>query len=209
MHFPTFFTTLKSNNMKICEASPYYLFHPGTPERMKKHLPDVRLIVMLRNPIDRTYSHYKHSVRSGCEFLNFEEAINVEKERINLESENDKLKKDPKHFSFSHLMYSYLSRSEYANQLERWYRFFDSEQFLYIKSEEFFRNKTPVLQDVAKFLEIVPFVEKRISNQNINPGLNYVPIKSKTREYLREYFKPHNERLYQLIGRDLGWEDEN
>lgn len=208
MHFPTFLSTLKNPHIKICEASPYYMFHPGTPKRVYRHLPDVKIIVMLRNPVDRAYSQYGDSVRGGYEVLSFEDAIKQENERVKLEYEEQMLMDDPKYFNLNHRIFSYLSRSEYATQIKRWFRYFDREQIMFIKSEDFFRDKYPILQDITQFLGNPPFSKDNVSNDNRNPGKYRAPLNRETREMLKEYFKPHNQLLYQLLGRDFGWESE-
>ena len=75
------------------EGSPIYLFYPWVPGRMKKLLPDVKLIVILRNPVDRAYSHYHHTKRKKRETLSFEEATNSEEERC--AGERERMIKDP------------------------------------------------------------------------------------------------------------------
>ena len=69
-HFPEV-----SDNILTGEASPYYIFHPLCPKRIFDYDPSVKLIVILRNPIDRAYSHYRHIVRLGHEPLKFEDAL--------------------------------------------------------------------------------------------------------------------------------------
>ena len=85
----------KKTNQKLLsgEASPTYLFYPTVPSRMKEILPDVKLIVILRNPVDRAYSHYHHMLRRNNESLSFEKAIESEKERC--AGERERLIKNP------------------------------------------------------------------------------------------------------------------
>ena len=85
-NFPTnlsrcIFYKKTSQRLHSGEASPLYLFYPLVPGRMKKTLPDVKLIVILRNPVDRAYSHYYHSLRSNIEPMSFEKAVELEGER--------------------------------------------------------------------------------------------------------------------------------
>ncbi|HEV2894458.1 MAG TPA: sulfotransferase, partial [Actinomycetota bacterium] len=68
--------------LRTGEASPYYLFHPHVPARVAEHLPQVRLIALLRDPVGRAYSHYQHEVARGFETLSFEEAIEAEPARL-------------------------------------------------------------------------------------------------------------------------------
>ena len=68
----------------IGEASPFYMYLREVPERIDETLPDVKLIFILRNPVDRAYSHYWHEVKLGVEYLPFEEAIKREIAKENL-----------------------------------------------------------------------------------------------------------------------------
>ena len=92
-NFPTNlqrYSFYKKTNQKLIsgEASPTYLFYPTVPSRMKKILPDVKLIVILRNPVDRAYSHYYHTNRLYGETLSFDKAIKLEEERCAGERES-------------------------------------------------------------------------------------------------------------------------
>ncbi len=78
---------VQKQNFITGEASPYYLFHPHAPRRIARLLPHVKLIVQLRNPVSRAYSHYYHEVNGGHEKLSFAEAIDREEDRIGKETE--------------------------------------------------------------------------------------------------------------------------
>ena len=123
-HFPTRFK-MKSG-MLTGEATPYYIFHPAAPERVAKVLPNVKLIALLRNPVDRAYSHYNHMLRVGREPLPFEEAITREAER--LDGEAEKIVANLRYSTFKHLHYSYLARGRYIEQLEKWFALFPRER---------------------------------------------------------------------------------
>src|SRR5439155_957892 len=121
------------------EASPYYLFHPRVPKRVRELLPSVKLIVLLRNPCDRAYSHYHHEVRLGVEALPFEAAIEREGER--LRGEPEKLLASDTYYSFNHQHYSYLARGVYIDQLLAWRGdLFPKEQLLILRSEDPYAN---------------------------------------------------------------------
>ena len=67
----------------ICgDDSPYYIFHPLVPARVREDVPGAKLIALLRNPVDRAYSHYHHELRRGREDLSFEKALDREEERL-------------------------------------------------------------------------------------------------------------------------------
>jgi hypothetical protein len=200
--------------IKTGEASPYYLMHPHAPRRVKKVLPQVKLIVVLRNPVDRTYSHYQHNFQRGDytdpvsrerlprETLSFEEAIACEDER--LRGEEEKILADENYRSIEHQYHSYKARSIYVDQLERWMQHFPREQFLILSSEELGARPNDVCGEAFGFLQLPPYElqnESRLNVGNYSSGLD-----AATRAQLVEYFKPHNARLYELLGRRFDWD---
>jgi hypothetical protein len=183
------------------EASPYYLFHPHAAERVARILPKARIIVMLRNPVDRALSHYCHQVRKGREPLTFEAAIAVESER--LRGEYERMLRDETYYSYACWAYSYLARGLYADQLSAWFKVFPKKQFLFIKSEDFFSNPCASFKQTLRFLEL-PEIGLREYNKK-NAG-TYTSMSMETRQKLSQYFEPHNKRLYDLLHTDLAWE---
>ncbi|HEX8237489.1 MAG TPA: sulfotransferase [Abditibacteriaceae bacterium] len=196
------------------EASPYYLMHPRAPERVKKVLPQVKLIVVLRNPVDRTYSHYQHNYQRGDytdpltreavprETLSFEEAIACEEERLH--GEEEKMLADEKYRSVEHQYHSYKARSIYVDQLQRWMQHFPREQFLILSSEELAARPNDVCAWVFKFLQLPAYELQNESKLNV--GSYSSGLDAATRAQLGEYFKPHNARLYELLGRRFDWD---
>lgn len=188
------------------EASAYYLFHPHAPKRVSKVLPHVKLIVMLRNPVDRAYSQYHFEVDLGRETLPFEDAIDHEEERICREKE--KMLADEGYISFDYSRYSYLARGIYVDQLQTWMSLFPKEQFLILKSEDFYGDPVTALEHTSKFLNLAELEthEKKkrykLHNYNTTP---YPKMNPNTRKRLVEYFEPHNARLYDLLGMNFGW----
>src|SRR5690242_4033623 len=122
-HFPTALEKYRADRLHnrlflIGEATPDYLFHPHTPRRVARILPWVKLIVLLRNPVERAYSHYHHAVDLGYEHLPFEEAIRREEERLG--TEREKMLKNQYYKSCAYMELSYLSRGIYVEQLQAW-----------------------------------------------------------------------------------------
>jgi len=182
------------------EASPYYLFHPHAPGRIKALLPNVKLIALLRNPVERALSAYHHQVRAGSEPLPFGEAMDQEPAR--LAPEVERLARDPEYKSAAHRRFSYLGRGLYADQLDAWFRLFPREQLLVLRSEDFFDQPAAVVGQVLQFLGLPPADMKGF--RRFNAG-DYGTMDPAINARLTEYFAPHNERLYALLGRDLGW----
>jgi len=184
------------------EASPSYISHPWAPRRIRKLLPDVKLIAIFRNPVDRAYSQFKMSWREGVEDLeSFEEATSREEER--LRPELDRMSADPWYSSWNYGCWSYLSRSRYAEQVERWLGLFPRDQFLFLKAEDLFGEPERTLDTVCEFMGLSPYRPERPPELNT---AQYETMPADTRAMLSEYFRPHNERLYELVGVDFGWE---
>ena len=147
-HFPV--DAPKKNPPITGEATPYYILHPHVPARVKAALPDVKLILMLRDPVERAFSHYKHHVKFDIEPLTFEAAIEAEAERLN--GEWNKMLQDENYASYNLQMYSYLARGVYVTQLERWWAHFPKEQLLLLQSEDFFANPENAYLETLDFL---------------------------------------------------------
>lgn len=195
-HFPP--PTENKEHYVTGEASPRYLIHPDAPKRAYDTLPKVKLIALLRNPVDRAYSHYHHMERKGKEPLSFEES--VERERVQFNQNMEQVLENYKAISSS-----YLTRGIYVDQLKRWMKYFPKEQFLILKSEDFFTDPQSTFNKVTDFLNLPEW--DFLNQKQWNVG-QYNMMDVQIREQLQAFFKPYNERLYELLGRDFGW-DEN
>jgi hypothetical protein len=188
------------------EASPNYILDPHTPKRIFEYLPFIKLIVLLRNPVDRAYSHYHHNLRAnqwdkGRETLSFEEAIWQEGDRLS--GELEKMLADQEYFSHKRKHYSYLSRGIYADQLQRWFNVFPRSSFFIIEDKELYSNTAETLQQICQFLGLSNY---SFSNYRKLNALNYSDMNEETRKYLIDYFKPHNAKLYEILGREFDWD---
>ena len=167
------------------EATPSYMYQPYVPGRMAQVIPQARLIALLRNPVDRTYSAHYHRMRNGKETRTFEEAMEAV-----LKSKSG----------------GHLSQAIYVEHLLRWSEFFGEEQMLVLKSEDFFDNPQEGLKRVLDFLDLPDWApgspelfdrrNKGGYEQKMDPAL---------RRRLEDYFEPHNRRLYEHLGVDFGW----
>jgi hypothetical protein len=171
------------------EASPKYLFDPQVPDRMARIVPEARLIALLRNPVDRAYSHYQLEVGRGREARSFEEA--TQEEMTSAKGEGNTVD----------VAHAYLRRGLYAEQLERFSYFANRDRLLVVKSENLFTRRLEVLERVLTFLGLPPF------ESTLTPGgrTTYEPMNPDTRRRLEGFFAPHNERLYDLLSTDFGW----
>ena len=209
-HFPTVWEKAYAQQMQrralvTGEASPYYLFHPHVYQRLAQVMPHAKLIVLLRNPVDRAYSHYYHSIELGYESRSFEEAIRDERERT--AQEREKILQDEHYQSHTYRHHSYLTRGIYVDQLQAWMCLFSREQFLILKSEDFYADPAAALKEVYTFLNLpaTEFQLRKKEYQSYN-HTNSPKMDTASRTRLIEYFRPHNARLYALLGVDFGWD---
>ena len=200
-HFPLIRKKLFEKQKVITgEASPNYLFDLHASKRVYEKFPDIKLIVLLRNPIDRAYSHYQMQVRKGFESLSFEDAIKSENTR--LLGEKEKIIANENYYAFNYEIFSYLQRGIYVDQLERWLKVFSKKQILVLNTEEFNHNLTSTLSLIFDFLNVDDYDVKDLTKSNVG---RYIPIKETTRNFLNDYFKPYNTRLYDLLNRNFEW----
>lgn len=167
------------------DGTPSYFFHPHAAERMAEVIPEAKLIALLRNPVDRTYSAYHHRAKNREEIRPFEETVEA---------------------SFDAPNQGFLSQSIYVDHLLRWSRFFSREQMLVLKSEDFFEQPREILKLVLDFLDL-PDWEPEASElrDKVNKGKYEERMDPAIRRRLEEYFEPHNQRLYEFLGVDFGW----
>jgi hypothetical protein len=185
---------LLSRRMQTGEASPYYIFHPLVASRAFDLLPGARIIILLRDPVDRAYSHYHHEIRLGAESLSFEDAIEAENHRIG--EEGQRLALDSSYVSFNYQHFTYLKRGIYTDQIRCWLRYYRPEQLLILSSEQFFKNPASEYQRVLQFLGLPSWDLQAYSAELVG---SYQPMPPTTRRHLREYFAPHNSALRLLL----------
>lgn len=195
-HFPTGHE-LRRHQAITGEGSTSYLAHPQAAERIHQVMPRVRMIALLRDPVDRAISNYFHEKRSGRESLPIGEAFAAEEDRLR------RAASEPGQRPLGRL--GYRRRGLYAEQLERYYRHFPREQLLVLRAESLFENPRDTIDRVCRFLGLDPaignfdYIPKNIGGYK--PSL--VPP-SLTAE-LAEFYAPHNEKLYALLGQEWTW----
>jgi hypothetical protein len=155
---------------------------------------------MLRDPVSRAYSHFRHEVARGFEHLVFEDALEAEPKR--LEGEDERLRSDPISVSFPHQHFSYLARGHYLEQVMRWHAHFPTEQLLVVDSGAFFADPDKGIREVERFLGIAELSYREYPRLNARSGVDMAPA---TLERLREYFAEPNRRLEEYLGRTFSW----
>jgi hypothetical protein len=209
-HFPTSFEKKYAQHrygqpFLTGEATPCYLYYPRASRRVAETLPHVKLIILLRNPVDRAYSQYYHAIEHGFETLPFEEAIEGEEERIARAQE--KILNDEYYYSTEFMERTYLARGIYVDQLQVWMGLFPREQFLILKSEEFYADPATAIRKVSAFLN-VPEAALQMREEGFKPynKFTYPEMNPALRKRLVRYFESHNARLYDYLGSDFGWD---
>ncbi|MCH2133541.1 MAG: sulfotransferase domain-containing protein [Phycisphaerales bacterium] len=191
----------RGHPVQLGEATPYYLFHPMAPDRVARSLPRARIIVLLRDPVERAWSHYRHSVRLGYESLDFDEALAREPER--LEGQEDKLIQSRFAVSHPHRDFSYVARGHYANQLNRWFSVIDRSRVHVEIAEDLFRDPTGATARIEQFLGLPAGPTREFDV--LNKGLQMAPMSDSTRKRLSDTFSTSNQELATLLDRDLPW----
>jgi hypothetical protein len=185
---------------RVGEAAPLYMFHPLAAQRVAGLMPDVRLIVLLRNPVERAYSHWKERRTEGKEPLDFAAALAAEERRT--AGERERLIADPGYVSEAYDWWTYRERGRYLEHLTPWLDRFTTEQILVLASETFYREPAATYAGVLDFLGLPPHQPRAFEVHNsrrssaMDPGL---------RAELSAYFAPHNAALEQRLGMTFDW----
>lgn len=191
----------KNNVRRITgESTPDYLWFPRAAKWCHELTPNAKFLVIMRNPVDRAFSHYKQGIRFGFEKLSFEDAIAMEKDR--LAGEHEKIMGKANYYSYRHQMYSYLGRGEYVLQIEEWLKYFDKSRFLFLESESFFTETAKHYATAINFLGLDDWKPKKFDV--LFPGMSG-EIQADTRHKLLKHFGPYNEALFSLIGQTFDW----
>jgi hypothetical protein len=170
------------------------------PSRIQEALPGARLIVILRDPVDRAASHYRLNVARGNEHLTFEEAILAESARVPT-SLGDLPLGSPE--LDQHRLYSYIARGHYAEQLERWFSFFEPSRFHIVDFADLANDLRGTIASAANFLGLRHFEGAAPRRR----GMTTSPVAAQIdgADRLSDHFRPHNERLFKLLGRTFDW----
>jgi Sulfotransferase domain len=182
------------------ESSPYYMFHPLAAARIARDLPGVKLLVLVRDPVERAYSAHAHELARGFETEPFERALELEDTR--LAGEHERIIADPRYVSHSHQHHAYRARGRYAEQLERLEQLFGRERVHVVDSGRFFADPRPVYDAVLDFLGLPLRGYPAFERHNARPRS---PMPDAVRAALDEHFLPYDERLTGWLGHEPSW----
>ena len=204
-HFPTkvshqLLERHRDSPLLIGEATPYYLHHPHAPMRARQVVPSVKIIALLRNPVDRAQGHWAERSRQGVEWLPFDDAITAEVER--LDGEEARMVADPSYVSFAHQHFSYVDQGRYARGLERWLTAFPAEQILTLRSEDLYANPAAIYGEVLDFLDLGQHAPSELTgwNRTSNDALT-----ASQRDRLLSMLDPAIAATEAVLGRSMGW----
>ena len=185
----------------VFEACTYYMFHPFAIERMAQDLPDAKVVVMLRNPVERAFSAYKHERARGFETEpDFARALELEPAR--LEGELDRMGADVSYESHPHRHQAYTARGQYAEQVRRVWEHYPREQVLVCFSEDYFARPEQEYDAIRTFLGLSAFQPRAFDKVNARPSK---PMPDQAHEMLVRHYRDHDADLAGLLGRQLPW----
>ena len=201
--FPTIFTRnkikSKFGDFLAFDVTTKYMEEESTANNVYQTKPNTKIIIILRNPVDRAYSQYHLNVRQTAESRSFEDAMEENMNELNKES-HERYEIKPK---FSAEGNNYLKKGLYAQQLRHWLNIFPMESMLILSTEEFESNQQIIYNKIFKFLNISQFEVK--NTEKMEKGI-YPPMKSETRNLLLDYFRPYNRELFELINMEFYWD---
>lgn len=185
---------------KVGEAAPLYMFHPLVASRVAQLMPRARMVVLLRDPVERAYSHWKERRTEGVEPLDFAAALAAEESRT--AGEREKLLADPDYFSEAFDWYSYRARGCYLEHLTPWLDHFDREQLLFVASETLYREPAATYARILDFIGLPPYDLGAYDVFNDRPSKG---MDDEVRAELTAYYRPHNAALAERLGMTFDW----
>jgi Sulfotransferase domain len=207
-HFPTRRSAARQSGrlggvpVQTFESSPYYMYHPHAVDRIAADLPGVRLIALVRDPVERAYSHHAHERARGFEpEANFGRALALEP--LRLRGQAEALARDPSYYSFAHQHHAYQARGEYHRYLARLSTVLGRDRILVVQSEEFFTRPEAVYDSVLDFLGLPHLGYPPFQRHNARP--RPAPMDPCLRAQLRQHYAPFDADLSRWLGRPLAW----
>jgi len=177
------------------ESTPHMLYNPVSPARAASDLPEqTRFVVLLRDPVERTLSHYWLSRRNGTEVEDLETALSLEGDRLAKEEGEF----ESGRYSYAHHKFSYTSRGDYATQLERWFKLVGRERLLIMESETLFADRDQ-LSKLTDWLKL----KRRATPLPALNAADRSDVDPAIVSRLQEHFEPSNRRLFEMLGRPL------
>ena len=184
----------KETNFAITgEDTPFYFWKKEAAERIFEDIPNSKIIIIFRNPVDRAYSNYNLGIRKKTESLSFEDAIDEEMNFLKTHSFRDAVDRRR----------SYLSKGLYENQIKIWLDNFPREQIHILCTEDMKKNPKESLLKIFQFLGIPNYTLKNPQKQKL---AEYKKMDDKTREKLLTFYEPYNQKFFETIQEKFDWD---
>lgn len=181
------------------ESSGYYCYHPLAPQRIGHDLPGVRVVMLVRDPVERAWSAYKHEVARGFETEDFSRALDLEPER--LAGEVDRIRAEAGYRSYHHRHHSYLARGRYAEQVSRLRDALGPDRVMVADAGAFFADPDGEFTAITDFLGLRRWSPQTVPRANARPG----DLEPELRARLTGYFEPYDADLAKLVGWTPTW----
>lgn len=189
-HFPLF------SGISNCDATANTFESPESPARVKECFPEAKIIVLLRNPVDRAFSHYRMAASRSIEPLSFDRALELEDARMAFGEETGK------GHNYVYQRMGYRSKGRYADLLKRWMHAFPPEQLLVIQSEQLFASPESKGKEVLRFLGASEEIKIPLNQENKGAESE---MDENVRAALQHYYAPLNQELFELLGKSFDW----
>jgi Sulfotransferase domain len=204
-HFPLSATANRHappghDHAQVFEASGYYMFHPHAPRRIIDELPDVKIVAMVRDPVERAFSAYKHEFARGFETETLERALDLEDERV--VPELDRMLADAGYQSDVYRHQAYRRRGQYAEQLRRFVDALGPHRVHVVQSELFFTQPADEYSSLLEFLGLPVVLPGSFERYNPRPS---APLDAAIATRLREHFEPHDAALEAYLQASPSW----
>lgn len=204
-HFPRVASARRSaapghDRALVFEASGYYMFHPHAHHRIARDLPDVKIVAMVRDPVERAFSAYKHEFARGFETEPLERALDLEDERV--EPELARMLADRGYQSAVYRHQAYRRRGHYAEQLQRFVDGLGKDRVHVVQSERFFTEPVDEYGRLLDFLELPQVLPASFDRYNPRPS---APLDTSVATRLREHFAEHDAALEPFLQTPPFW----
>jgi len=179
----------KSSNHRIAgEVTPAYMYWDNAMSRVWEYNPRIRILILLRNPILRAYSHWNMNRIKGVEEHSFLGAISSREEGLRAK------------LPFQNKKFAYLDRGFYSSQIRRIYRFFPEEQVLIKQSTDLAKQPLQTMSEIFEFLGVEPIAVQE--DKPIHEGIYERPMSDDEREFLLSFYQFEIKELEKLLGWD-------
>ena len=210
-------TLLKKRRSLLFEATPDNIYEEAVPERIYRHNPDIKMVLLVREPVSRAISEYnmacwyaiekKQCVREDPDHEYFEHLKQPDKYPFEwfIEEEMRKMEESGSCMPSAFHYPDFIRHGLYSDQLERYYRYFRPEQLLVLKDKDLKMNKKQTLFRIEEFLGIPHYEWNEVDLPNSNIGVYTQQISAECKQFLKQFYNPWNEKFFLMIGRKMDW----